>query len=224
MRKAFISLLALAALGASAGCALADSSAAYRHDEPSEYYLYVPEEYGGLHPWHLFIALHGEGEDGGDCIRSWLEIATESKVLLLCPTLKIEDGAVDQADAENRMAGILTRLYNDYALEDRFFVTGYSAGADFALRYAYRYPQAIEGVSAISPEVYPQIIARAADIPIVIVADGREAAELQAAKDFVKNLEGVGFPARMVDIRGVDRRLSYDAQRVSIEFFQQVTR
>jgi poly(3-hydroxybutyrate) depolymerase len=58
-----------------------------RYDQPSRYYLHVPDGYVEYQQWPLFIALHGIKQNSQDCITEWFEIADENQFFLLCPEL-----------------------------------------------------------------------------------------------------------------------------------------
>ena len=205
-------------------CSSQDDLEAYRVQSPTEHYLYVPEEYAGDQTWNLLIAIHeGEGSARA-CFEDWLEVALEGRLILVCPSIPYSSGAVDVASAERTLADILGSLYAEYSLANSFFITGYNAGADFALSYSYRYPQAIKGVSGISASSYPFPYNQVRDLPVLVIIDGREDLETEAATSFVTTLEDNGFPVRLLDIRGIHTRLTFDALRVSMDFFTQVSR
>jgi poly(3-hydroxybutyrate) depolymerase len=221
IKKAIV-LFALFALFLS-GCAVLDSSRAYRHKTPTEYYLYPPENYVPDGKWSLFIGLHGEGETSRDCYKQWKRYADEYEFVLLCPTLVEEEGAFSIAEGEQTISRVLSEVYKQVVVDDRFFVAGYSAGGDFALAYAYRYPNAIVGVSVISAENFPQPSAQGMDLPVLITVGERDDERAKAAQDFSEALEARGFAVRVVVLSGVDHQLSGDATRLTLDFFKQVT-
>ena len=205
------------------GCAVLDGSRAYRHRTPTEYYLYPPENYVPDGKWSLFIGLYGEGESSRDCYKQWQRYAEEYEFVLLCPKLVEEDGAFSIAEGEQTISRVLSEVYKQVVVDDRFFVAGYSAGGDFALAYAYRYPNAIVGVSIISAENFPQPSAQAIDLPVLITVGDRDDERAEAAQGFSEALEARGFAARLVVLPGVGHQLSGDATRLTLDFFEQVT-
>lgn len=205
------------------GCAVLDSSRAYRHETPSEYYLYYPENYVPDGRWTLFIGLYDVGEKSRDCYRRWQRYAEEYEFVLLCPTLIEEDGAFKLAEGERTISNVLSEVYKQVVVDDRFFVAGYSAGGEFALAYAYRYPHAIVGVSVISAGSFPLPSTQAIDLPVLITVGERDEERAKAAREFSEALEASGFAARVVVLPGVDHQLSGDATRLTLDFFKQVT-
>lgn len=205
------------------GCSVLDSSRAYRHQTPSEYYLYYPDNYVPDGKWTLFIGLYGEGERSGDCFKHWERYAEEYEFVLLCPTLVEEDDAFILAEGERMISSVLSEVYKQVVVDDRFFVAGYSAGGEFALAYAYRYPHAIVGVSVMSAESFPLPSSQAIDLPVLITVGERDEERAKAAQDFSEALEASGFAARVVILPGVDHQLSGDATRLTLDFYAQVT-
>ena len=221
LKKAIVPLTLFALM--LSGCAVLDSSRAYRHQTPSEYYLYYPDNYVPDGKWSLFIGLYGEGEKSQDCYNQWQRYAEEYEFVLLCPTLIEEEGAFIMAEGEQTISLVLAEVYKQVVVDDRFFIAGYSAGGDFALAYAYRYPHAIVGVSVISAGSFPQPSAQAIDLPVLITVGERDDERAQAAQGFSEALEARGFAARLVVLPGVGHQLSGDATRLTLDFYAQVT-
>jgi poly(3-hydroxybutyrate) depolymerase len=225
MSLRFLQITIVVSIAASAlgGCGLFQNYSEYRRQSPSEYYIYVPEEYTHESEWPLFIGLHGEDEDGTDCFRTWQPFADDYGFILLCPTMPEKSGSLATLEGERIIAGVLGDLYQQYKVRDRFFLAGYSAGAEFALAYAYRYSEAVSAVSVISSEAFP-IPSEARDIPVLITVGNRDVERIEPAQSFVDTVLSYGFPVRLLILEGVDHRLSQDAARVTVDFFKQVSR
>lgn len=205
-------------------CSILDGTNAYRHETPSEFYLYLPEDYRANQPWTLFVGLHGEEETGRDCFKNWQPYADDFEFVLVCPTLLEEDGKLVTLEGERRIAGVLTEIYRQVTTKERFFLTGFSAGAEFALAYAYRYPHAISGVSAISAKSFPQPTAKSIDLPVLITVGELETDRVETTREFAESLDANGFTARLLVLPGVDHKLSGDATRITLDFLRQVSR
>jgi len=221
LEKAILSFAILVLL--LSGCAVLDSARAYRHETPTEYYLYWPDNYLPDGKWHLFIGLHGEGESSRDCFQQWQRYADEFEFVLLCPTLIEEDGTFNVAKGEQTINGVLTEVYKQVVVEEGFFLVGYSAGGEFALTYAYRYPQALVGVSVISAQNFPQPSAQAINLPVLVTVGERDDERVMAAQNFAEVSEARGFATRVIVFPGVDHQLSGDATRLTLDFYGQVT-
>jgi poly(3-hydroxybutyrate) depolymerase len=226
MRPRFLRITIIVSIAASAlgGCGSFRNYSEYRRESPSEYYLYVPEKYTRDSEWSLFIGLHGEDENGADCFQTWQPYADDFGFILLCPTMPEEGGALSTLKGERIIASVLGDLYQQYNVKGRFLLAGYSAGAEFALAYAYRYPGAVSAVSVISAGAFPSIPSQAKEIPVLITVGKLDVERVEPAKSFADAMLSYGYPARLLILEGVDHRLSQDAARVTTEFFKQVSR
>jgi predicted esterase len=193
-----------------------------RFEQPSEYYLYVPDNYQPSDEFHLFIALHGQDQDGEDCFEQWWRYAQEVRFVLLCPTMPFDEGGYDNNLAESQLAAILTDIYSRYTFANQFYLAGYEAGADFTIAYAYRYPSAIFGMSVISPRELPST-ALAYNIPTLLLVGEEDTEERQAAEMFKEFLQSAGYSIRLVVVSGLDEALSPDARRISIDLYRDLT-
>jgi pimeloyl-ACP methyl ester carboxylesterase len=170
----------------------------------------------------LFIVLPDVRSDSRECIDDWLEIADEYQLLLLCPELNSEGENLDRNSNERILAAILNVLYKNYSLRGRFFLAGRGEAAAFALRYAYRYPEAIEGVAAIEATDYPNGV-ESVDFPILLLIEQGDQVGKDAADIFVQSLEATGTQARLVELNSLGRGIPYRAQRLAVELFEQIS-
>jgi predicted peptidase len=213
----------LGALILLSACGGANRFEELRHEEPSRYYLYVPEIYNSSQQWPMFVAIHDVDEDSQDCIRDWYEIAEENQVFLLCPEFASNGGEFDRSVDERILADILNQLYQDYSLRTRFFLTGKNSAASFILRYAYRYPQAIDGVSAINPQEYPDRV-QMVSFPILLIVERGDSQAIESGNEFIQSLSRTGTQTRLLEIDNLGSGIPYGVQRLTIELFEQVSR
>lgn len=218
-----IFLLFLLAIVLLAGCAGPGRFSDFRFDDPSPYYLHVPEGYAAGMRWPLFIALHNVREDSQDCIAEWFEIADENEIFLLCPELNRESGEFEQATNERVLADILNRIYQEYTLRNRFFLVGRGEAASLAMRYANRYPQAIEGVAAIDAAAYPDGMG-ALNFPILIIVESGDQEAVESGRAFIASLGETGAQTRLLQIEGLGGGIPFSVQRLTVDLFEQVSR
>ena len=133
-------------------------------------------------------------------------------------------GAFSSLEGERIIASVLSDLYQEYQVSGRFFLAGYSAGADFALAYAYRYPEAVSAASVISAAMFPAVTSQAQDIPVLVTVGERDVERIEPATSFMNIMLANDYPARLLILEGVGHRLSQDAARLTMEFFKQVSR
>ena len=203
-------------------CLNANRFSELRFNQPSSYYLYVPDTYKTNLRWPLFIALHDVGEDSLNCISTWLEIAEDNQFFLLCPDLEAEADSLDRPENDRLLASILEHLYQDYELGERFFLAGRGEAARLALSYAFRYPQAIAGVAAIDPPGYPPDSDRQENLPILLILDSRDQMAVEAGEVFISSSSST--QTRLLQIDGLGGGVPFSLQRLSVDLFKQVTR
>ena len=215
---AFLMIVAVSLLLGACGSRYDD----YRFEEPFEYYLFVPDNYQPNDQNYLFVALHGSEQDGADCFDDWWRYASEVRFILLCPTMPLGEDGYEVAQAEIQLAAILTDLYDRYAFAGKFFLAGYEAGADFALPYTYRYPNAIFGVAVIGPTTLPST-ARAYNIPTLLMVGEEENEQRQQAIDFNRILQSAGYSIRLIGISGMQESPPADGRRLSVDLYRDLT-
>jgi len=220
--KLLLILMVLSALGA--GCSSGLDASAYRSQEPFEYYVYFPVDYKPDVNWLLFIGVHGEDETGEDCFQRWQPLADDYSFVLLCPTLEVANGQLVYGDSEQRIAAVLRNLYSSYPFQQQFFIAGLSAGGEFALQYAFRYPSAMSGVAALSAEQYPSAAASVSELPILILVGQQDQPAVDGAQLFEESLQRQNLPVRVIILDGEDEELSSDASRLTVEFALQASR
>lgn len=196
----------------------------FRHEQPSEYYLYLPQEDDSSGRLPLFVGVHGENQTAVDCFDTWESYAEDFAFVLLCPTFQVEDGGILTLEGERLLAEILTDLYGKYRFAERFFITGFSAGGAFAVYYGYRYPQALNGVAAIASPDYPEPVLQAQELPLLLIVGDEDEEALDETTAFHERIQEMAFPSRLIVLPGVDHRMTNDARRLIIELFRQVSR
>ena len=132
--------------------------AAYRHTLPGrpeqEYYLYVPRGYTPTRSWPLLVFIHGSGGNAAGYFEALKPYADPKGYILLCPTFTGDTFRLLSGGEDVLLLDMIAELRSKYRLADRFFLGGFSAGAQFAHRFAFRYPGLLCGVAAHSARSY----------------------------------------------------------------------
>jgi phospholipase/carboxylesterase len=134
------------------------SPAAYRHTLPGhpeqEYYLYVSRGYTPARLWPLLVFIHGSGGNAAGYFAAFQQYADLKGYILLCPTFTGDTFRLLAGGEDVLLLNMIAELRTKYRLADRFFLGGFSAGAQFAHRFAFRYPSLLCGVAAHSARSY----------------------------------------------------------------------
>lgn len=216
-------ILAIGLVLALAGCRAA-AWQDYHHTDPVEYYFWRPESVSPRGPRLLVIALLGESGSPLDCIELFQPLAEDRGYALLCPRLGGAQGLEDPLVAEQDLAAVLRELYADSTFQDRFFLAGFADGGSFALAYAFKYPQAVVGVSAMSVGEYPEAFGVVGAPPVQLVIGSGERGGLRAAQAIEQAWRAFGLLVRVVEVGGDGRRPTLDFARLASQLAEEVTR
>jgi len=123
-------------------------------DPAQEYYLYVPPDRSAGRPAPVCVAVHGAGSDGAEMFRVWLPHAERESVALVCPSFAAGYQRL-QAGADEALLAILDEVAREHPATGRpVFLVGFSSGAQFVHRWAFRHPDQVCGVTALSAGSY----------------------------------------------------------------------
>jgi poly(3-hydroxybutyrate) depolymerase len=195
----------------------------YRHDQPYEYYLYLPSQYSEDLAWPVFVGIHGYGGSGRDCWSMWQPYADKEGFLLVCPTLADVSGGWYQSAGEDKLAEILQQVYRDHSIRSHVFIAGFSAGAQFAQGFTFNIPSYVSGVAVLSAGNYYPINTQARPIPfLIVIGDKDDTAAVQGAQSFAQLLQNNGFMVDFHLLPGVDHTVSNEVKQLTIEFFRKI--
>jgi alpha/beta superfamily hydrolase len=193
--------------------------AQYRHEQPVEYYLYVPRGYTNEREWPLFVGIHGSGGSGLECWRLWQSYADKEGFILLCPTIPGDSGGYWQDVGERTVWSAVMEVQKEYRISPRMFLAGFSAGGFFIQGFAYHYPNAVSGLAILSSTyVLMDLQPRA---PVLVVIGGSDLpGAVGANEEFVRYLNQNGFDAEYEELPGVGHRVTNQGKTLTIELFR----
>jgi len=193
----------------------------YKHVQPVEYYLYVPENYSGDRDWPLFIGVHGAGGSGLECWNLWQSYADAEGFILLCPSIPGDQTGFYQDVGESTVWNAIGDVKKEYRVKSRIFLSGFSAGAFFIQGFTYHYPQSVSGLSILSSGLYvnPNVFAELIPI-LVVIGDADQADAVQKSKMFVRDLQQYGFDVRYELMPGVRHAVTGDGVSSTINLFR----
>jgi poly(3-hydroxybutyrate) depolymerase len=221
----FISLLAGCCLPAcsSRSFALVYNPTPYYHAEPTEYYLYLPSSYTIEKEWPVFVGIHGFGSDGTACLAMWQEYADREGFVLVCPSLGDENGGWYQNEGEKTLRAVLKEVKKECRVQDKVFLAGFSAGAQFVQGFAFAYPELVTGVSVLSSGNYYEPGSGASNIPfLVVIGDQDDLIGVKSAGQFSEMLKQAGFSVDLHLLPGVKHEITDQARELTINFYRRV--
>lgn len=195
----------------------------YRHVTPVEYYLYAPKSYSADQAWPLFIGVHGFGGSGLDCWNLWQTYADREGFILLCPSLSDARGGWYQGDGEAKLFAALGQVQQNYRLDSRYFLVGFSAGAQFVQGFAFNYPHLTQAVAVLSAGNYYTPTPGAAGIPfLIVIGDRDDPAAISGSMQFADLLAQNGSSVDYWLLPGIGHTVTTATRRLTIAFFRSV--
>jgi poly(3-hydroxybutyrate) depolymerase len=202
---------------------LEHNPAPYHREEPAEYYLYLPNSYTVEKDWPIFVGIHGFGSDGTACLAMWQEYADQEGFVLVCPSLSDANGGWYQDDGEKTLRAVLKAVRKECHVQDKVFLAGFSAGAQFVQGFTFAYPNLVTGVSVLSSANYYEPSAHASNIPfLVVIGDQDNPAGVKGASLFSDMLKQNGFSIDLRILPGVKHEITDQALELTIDFYRRV--
>ena len=174
-----------------------NSPAAYRHTLPGrpeqEYYLYVPRSCTPARSWPLLVFIHGSGGNAAGYFEAFQQYADSKGYILLCPTFTGNTFGLLAGGEDVLLLDMIAEVRDKYHLADRFFLGGFSAGAQFAHGFAFRHPTLLCGVAAHSARPYDSPPASHGAPPFVATVGEMDGDRLELNRRFVGELVLKGY-------------------------------
>jgi len=193
----------------------------YRHTQPVEYYLYVPDHYSADREWPLFVGIHGAGGTGLQCWQLWQKYADEEGFILLCPSIPGDASGFYMDVGENTVWSAVGEVKKEYRVKQQMFFSGFSAGAYFIQGFTYDYPQYVNGLSILSSGMYlnPRLFINF--VPMVVVIGGSDdPTAVQTSSIFATNLQKFGFDVQYKVLPNVGHEVTQEGVDMTLELFR----
>lgn len=196
----------------------------YRHtlagQPEQEYYLYVPSGYTADKPWPLFVFVHGSGGDGTNCWDIWRKYAHLEQFVLLCPTFRDNTFRILGNDQDRALIDMVAQTGQQYRLMERFFLTGFSAGAQFTHRFVFRHPALLCGAAVHSAGSYdPPPADEARGVPFVVTVGALDSRRLDLGRWFAGELARKGYTATLAVIPQAGHQWTQEATDRTMALF-----
>lgn len=247
MSRAFLFLLLAFTLPASAAETTLPSADGLTN------YLYTPTDQPDAgKTYRLVVGVHGAGGDGKGAggVAGW---ATEfDDVLVLGPsfaqpkrdpntprptTMPRDVFQMSGLTHEAKLDALIAEIGKTWKLHPKLFLHGFSAGAQFAHRYAFRHPERVAGVSAHSAGSWAKldggdiINPAAKGIPFVVSCGEDDhgtggppgtPTRIEGAKRFAADLQSLGFAVELKTWPGVGHAQTDEAKAMGKALLEKV--
>lgn len=233
-------LLALGLVGSAAlpaqpgdrlGAGLA--SPARRGPMGREYWLLVPARLDRSRPAHLVVLAHGFRGQGGDIL--WLRraFAAFRDCVFLAPSFP-EGFQLLQRETDSQLLRLFAQLRRELELHPQLFVCGFSAGAQFAHRFAMRHPDKVLGCAAHAGGTWgPELNPAARSVPMSLSCGledtarsslGQTQTRVEAAHAWFARLAEAGFHIKARLLPGLGHATSPATEALIAECYALATR
>jgi poly(3-hydroxybutyrate) depolymerase len=200
---------------------LAPDPTPYVRSSPTEYFLYLPSSYTPARDWPLFVGVHGFGHDGRQCLQMWQEYAEKESFVLVCPSLADENGGWYVDVGERMLREIIRQVRKEVRTQDRFFLAGFSAGAEFVQGFAFDHPEMVTAVAILSSGNYYEPSLEARGIPfLVVIGDQDNPISLKNANAFVDLLREGKYAIDFHLLPGVKHEITRQAEELTIALYR----
>lgn len=184
-----------------------------------EYYVYVPENHDPEKRYWLFVAVHGLNGKGEGAL-GWAKFANEGDCIVVGPTFK---GTYQFPSAKSghgkNLVEIFKELSRQYKLRRKMFVTGFSAGAQFAHRFALDAPQLVVGCAAHSAGSWSSPSPKARAVPFVVTCGEDDTKRIDMAKKFADQLKRKRYAVSSEWYEGVGHSMCNDSRELTRKLF-----
>ena len=214
--------LAVAVLAASAVLAQAAENEPKRRlksDPLQEYWVYLPSNFDPEKRYWLFVAVHGLGGKGEGAL-GWAKFADEGQCIVVGPTFTgTYQSPTAKSEHGRNMAAIFQELSRQYKLQRKFFLTGFSAGAQFAHRFAFEFPQLVVGCAAHSAGSWSNPNSKARSVPFVVTCGEDDKTRIQVARGFAVDLKGNGYKVTSAWYPNVAHSMCNEARELTQDLY-----
>jgi acetyl esterase/lipase len=216
-------ILCIALAGLAAGAAARKNPRKLKSDPNQEYYVYLPRDFDPERTYWLFVGVHGLGGNGKGAL-GWERFADEGQCIVLGPTFT-GTFQFPSKGAGEKMKAILRELAKQHKFQRKIFLTGFSAGAQFAHRFSLENPQLVVGCAAHSAGSWSSPSPKARTVPFLVTCGtaDKQHDRIGIAKQFVRELQQKRFKVESKWFEGVGHSFCKEAREMTREFYWKLT-
>ncbi|MFH0856102.1 MAG: dienelactone hydrolase family protein [Candidatus Omnitrophota bacterium] len=124
-----------------------------RNDPGQKYLVQLPRQYTTEHAFPVLVAIHWYSGTAEQQINEWGFLAQKDSYILICP--QFSEGYQRLAGEEDqKLVAIIDAVSSEFSVDkENIYLVGFSAGAQFALRFTYKHPF-LKAVCILSPGAF----------------------------------------------------------------------
>lgn len=194
-------------------------------DASQRYLIQLPSGYRADKKYTVFIAIHWYTGTAEQQVNEWKFYANKEKYILLCP--QFADGyQLFQQNEDKKLIEIIKELEQEFHVgRGMVFLVGYSGGAQFAHRFAFRHCAYIRAVCVLAAGEYDSLpFSSQARKVKYFVAAGEEDPRFKSTKRFYLGLKNNGYDVVFKSFPGVGHTLHSSIKGEVIDFLDGLDR
>jgi len=225
MRKILVTVLFLLVLP---GLVNAQSPRRYerslKRSSPNKYIVHVPQNYDSRKKYPLFIAVHRKGGPAIDQYNQWNFFTNRDEYILLCPQFF---GGFQRftSDEDKKLIAMMREMKEEFKYDpDKVFLVGFSVGAGFVQKFAFKYPGRIAAAGILGARNYaePPYSGKGREVKYFVVAGTGDSFYVDATNEFIQQMKRNGYDVVFQEFPSVGNALNNDTKNAVMDFFKKI--
>jgi predicted esterase len=194
----------------------------FLNDNPRQKYLIqLPKDYSLDKTYPLFIAIHWFKGNAKQQVDEWKFFTNKEKYILLCPEFRNGYQRLKQAE-DKKLIQIIKEAKKRFSIDgDNIFLVGYSGGAQFVHRFAFKHPEHIKAACVLAGGEYdtPPNSDRARKVTYFI-AVGEEDERYRKTLNFYNQLKKRHYKAKFEAFPLIGHNMHFNIKSAVIVFLR----
>jgi len=186
--------------------------------------VYVPQNYKETKKYPLLIAIHWNEGSASQQIDQWGNYANQNYFIILSPQFHFGyQWLRGREDILLKM--MMAEVKNEFSIDQqRIYLVGYSGGAQFAHRFAFKHPSSIDGACVMAAGQYddPPRSSRAKVVDYFVSVGLDDHKRVKYTENFYKALKRKGYKTQFHMAEGVGHYLDETSKQACIEFLNAI--
>jgi predicted peptidase len=189
-----------------------------------KYLVHVPQNYDPGTKYPLFIAMHQKGGPAIDQYDQWNFFTNRDRYIMLCPQFF---GGFQRftSDEDKKLISMMHEMKEEFKYDpDKVFLVGFSTGADFVQKFAFRYPGRITaaGILAARNYVEPPYSGKGREVRYFVGVGAEDTLSVATTKMFAQQMKDKGYDAQFQEFPSAGHALNDDIKNAYMTFLKKI--
>lgn len=188
----------------------------------NKYLVYVPQNYDSGKKYPLFIAIHSKGGPMIDQYNQWDFFTNRDQYIMLCPQFF---GGFQRftSDEDKKLISMMHEMKKEFKYDpDRVFLVGFSTGADFVQKFAFKYPGRIAaaGILAARNYIKPPYSGKGRETRYFIGVGSKDVLSVDATRTFARQMKEKKYNVVFQEFPSTGFALTDDMKNAVMDFLK----